>query len=235
MVDKALHFCQIKDKDLKNKKPTDNSMKNWSPFVFVEPSCGDGRILQQLIESIPLDTSQLHCILAYDIDNHLIARCKEKYKSSAEISVSIECTNFLELTHAKLQEDIHKIRHTTENFHVVFVGNPPYSSGAGSGSGINRNLPSQFILHSITSLGAIYVSLIVPKRCNKKGDVEETLKLLEKETKVAWTCDSHELENCLFTFQDDVVKQPSVLQCWSKSQTPTLEKKFYKCDYSTVK
>lgn len=221
-MDKALHFCQhfhrSEHADYSYTVPKDESIQEWSPFVFVEPSCGDGRILQQLVDGISSTfhtNRQRHCILAYDIDEHLIVQCKETFTSSAEISFSIQCNNFLELTGDKLKEEITRIRDTSDNFYLVFVGNPPYSSGCGSGSTISRDLPSQFMTHSIVNLRAAFVSFIVPKRCN--NEVKKTQKVLEKETQATWNCDSHELENSLFSFQGDVVKQPSVLQCWHKS------------------
>ena len=189
--------------------------REWSPIVFIEPSCGDGRILDQLVCNLASPThagQQNHLVLAYDIDDKLILQCKRKYKSNSKISVSVQCSNFLELTKEDVRSSIAQIRGTSDGISLVFIGNPPYSSGTGSGSEICRHLPWQFIIHSIVNIGANCVSYILPQRCNK--DIERMIIVLEKETNSKWLCDSHELEESMFSFEGDFVKQPSILQCW---------------------
>lgn len=172
-------------------------------------------MLQHLIHSLssrPLMKYQRHAVFAFDIDEHLVAECKENYKSSPSISISIQCDNFLDLSRRKLREEINRVRGTQDKFQLIFIGNPPYSNGLGNGATIIRDLPLQFITHSIVTLGSEFVSFIVPKRCNNK--IKDTQDFLEEATLTQWMCDSYNLEDSLFSFKGEVVKQPSVLQCW---------------------
>ena len=223
----ALSFCDMFYQSREGASPINTAIQEWSPIVFVEPCCGDGRIIQALVDS--LSSSQTngkrHCVLAYDIDENATAQCKvnvARHTYSTSVSISTQTCNFLELSRDELLSrvtELTQISNALDHFHFVFDGGPPYSSGAGSGASISRDLPSQFVMHSISNLGAEFVSFLVPRRCNNEiNDVEE---MLEKETETKWKCEPHELENSLFNFQGRIVTQPSVLQCWRKPPTLT--------------
>jgi len=70
-------------------------------LVFIEPSCGDGRIIKELISSLN-HVRNRYCVLGYDIDEIAIKSCQEKLLSRTRDENSnqlfLHCCNFLDLT-----------------------------------------------------------------------------------------------------------------------------------------
>jgi hypothetical protein len=108
--------------------------------------------------------------------------------------------------------------------HLVILGGPPYSSGLGCGSRIDRELPIHFIFHSIQDLGAEFVTFLLPIRCNKHvQQIKNRLnhRIISDELgdstgiHSSWICQAFNLDaDSLFYFQGTQVIQPSVIQCW---------------------
>eukprot|EP00979_Chaetoceros_neogracilis_P009708 scaffold2192_cov268-Chaetoceros_neogracile.AAC.110 len=170
--------------------------------VFVEPSCGDGRIVLELLHLLSTTENLTpFLILAYDIDENVIIQCRHNLAKakvpSQLLGMEIICCNFLEVSRDGLASQI--LSPKTKDFHLrlIFLGNPPYTSGAGSGKDINRHLPFEFITRCI-ELGADFVSFVVPERSTKT--VEDTRQSILRKTE-----------------QGQTVTQPSIIQCWSKA------------------
>ena len=189
-------------------------------LVFVEPSCGDGRIISELLHATKHLKADSIQILGYDIDPTAIERAKA---SLSESEVGLECKDFLSLSKRDLLSAIAtKSSTTTEaeassrkrrraddgNGKVIVVGGPPYTP---------KPLPQQFILHSIQELKAEIVVFILPKRCKKDADhLQQVLNSTTNEATSEWLYSNTELENIDFSFEQSTIQQPSVLQCWYK-------------------
>jgi hypothetical protein len=187
--------------------------------VFVEPSCGDGRILLELLHLLSTTENLTpFLILAYDIDENVIIQCRDNLAKakvpSQLLGMEIICCNFLEVSRDGLASQI--LSPKTKDFHLrlIFLGNPPYTSGAGSGKDINRHLPFEFITRCI-ELGADFVSFVVPERSTKT--VEDTRQSILRKSEQVWNCHAHKLDKSIFCFQGQTVTQPSIIQCWSKA------------------
>lgn len=187
--------------------------------VFVEPSCGDGRILLELLNLLSAtDNSTPFFILAFDIDENVVIQCRDnlsKVKTPCQlINMKIVRCDFLELTSDALASYIQPPITIDTSHHLVFLGNPPYTSGTGTGKDIKRNLPSEFIIHC-AELRAEFLSFVVPERSAKT--VDDTKQSLVEKTQHIWNCHSHNLDKSVFYFQGQQITQPSIIQCWSKA------------------
>lgn len=187
-----------------------------SQLVFVEPSCGDGRIISELLNTKKQLKADNVKILGYDIDPTAIERAKANLSGN---EVALECKDFLSLS----LEDLSNCTTTTDeetssrkrrrrassddNGKIVVVGGPPYTP---------KPLPQQFILHSIQQLQAELVVFILPERCRKDADhLQQKLNTnATNKSKRKWCYSNTELENIDFSFEDSTIQQPSVLQCW---------------------
>ena len=153
-------------------------------------------------------------LVGYDIDKHVIRQCREKLSNLDDnnIPVYLQCCNFLELSkdefvsHIQQESDISDLKKTK----IIFIGGPPYSSGVGNGETIDRDLPSQFVMHSIHNIGADFVSFILPIRCNNMvDDLQEQINSRCKNC--LWSCTINNLTSSEFLFINQVVTQPSVI------------------------
>jgi hypothetical protein len=110
-------------------------------FLFVEPSCGHGDIvlalMERLVQANILPT--LVTIVGYDIDPHAIATCRQhKEFCKREYFLDWRHQNFVETNRQSL---------LPHGFVTVCLGGPPYTTGAGSGQDMQRDLPTRFLLH----------------------------------------------------------------------------------------
>ena len=77
--------------------------------VFIEPSCGDGRVLERLMErllSSPSDMANVCCVLGFDIDDRAVHACQSRVHQSncaGTLPISIQQKDFLELTRLELR------------------------------------------------------------------------------------------------------------------------------------
>lgn len=191
-----------------------------SQLVVVEPSCGDGRIISELLNTKKQLKAENVKILGYDIDPTAIERAKANLSGD---DVALECKDFLSLS----LRDLCNCTNTTEeetssrkrrrrassddNRKIVVVGGPPYTP---------KPLPQQFILHSIQQLQAELVVFILPERCRKYADhLQQKLNTnATKQSKRKWCYSNSELKNIDFSFEGSTIQQPSVLQCWYKME-----------------
>lgn len=172
---------------------------NGSRVLFLEPSCGKGDIVKELVhqlDTIDAPQSQIS-ILCFDIDDNAVNACRRALESCR---YSIQCTtkNFLET----------KFRGLNDGSAAVFcLGGPPYTSGAGSRGNIRRDLPTQFIRHCTQEYNATAVCFLVPARYKSICHVEE-----------GYVAQMLELKSSTFYFQGKVpVTQPSIIQCYERT------------------
>ena len=190
-------------------------------LVFVEPSCGDGRIISELLNATKHIKANSIKILGYDIDPTAIERAKTSLSGS---EVALECKDFLSLskqellskialtssTHTEEEASSRKRRRADDddNGKVIIIGGPPYTP---------KPLPQQFILRSIQELKAEIVVFILPERCKRDADhLQQVLNSTTNEATSEWLYSNTELENIDFSFEESTIQQPSVLQCWYK-------------------
>lgn len=163
--------------------------------LFLEPSCGHGDIVQALIDELvrqQISSSNVK-IQGYDIDPNAIRTCKNRNVSS-DYEISWTCENFLES----------KCLHSQE-ITVVCFGGPPYTTGAGSSSDIQRDLPALFIRHCIDEWKASCIFFLMPDRYreNPKSAPPDRFQ-----------CENLDIQSSTFFFQGSIqVTQPSFLQC----------------------
>jgi len=185
-----------------------------SSLVFIEPSCGDGRILSKLLNATKqIDADSIN-ILGYDIDPTVIERAKAKLSG---FKVALECKDFLSLSRQDLlssisprtvtgEEASSRKRVRAEDRKVFVLGGPPYTP---------KPLPQQFILHSIQQHMAEIIVFILPERCKKDADhIQQILNSTRPDWAASWHYSHTELANIDFSFEQASVQQPSVLQCW---------------------
>jgi hypothetical protein len=175
-------------------------------IIFVEPSCGDGRLILELMgqHSPLLDNER---IIGYDIDPSAIERSIQNFSaastSSPESSKPVfKCCDFLTVTRTRLFLDLGVPKEI--NYTTVVFGGPPYTP---------KDLPEKFILHSIRELHAAVVVFLLPKRCRK--DAVRIQEVLDSNVdKRRWQYMNKDLANITFDFKGRHVFQPSVLQFW---------------------
>lgn len=190
-----------------------------SSFItFIEPSCGDGRIVSELLNATKQMEADSINIIGYDIDPTAIERANAKLSGS---EVVLECKDFLSLSRRDLLSAISPPTVTKEetqsrkrrwadddNGKIIVLGGPPYTP---------KPLPQQFILHSIQQLKAEIVVFILPERCKKDADRIQLIlnsTLSQGATRRSWIYSHTELANIDFSFEQTKIQQPSVLQCW---------------------
>ena len=194
--------------------------------VFLEPSCGDGRLITELIRKTS-ESCTPQCIIGYDIDPLAIKKSQSNLQGSS--GVVLRCRDFLSLDRKQLLSELSHfdansnknvtiprkrircdeskrgIAEICEQKNIIVIGGPPYSP---------KSLPEQFILHSIKELKAEVVVFILPQRCQRDADKIE--KFLNAHVDQQWSYVNKELRNSLFYFQDTIITQPSILQYWYK-------------------
>jgi hypothetical protein len=174
-------------------------MKNPSgSIVFLEPSCGDGRILRELLQTTKDFVGSNAAYVGIEIDPNAIEKSKQKLNGS---KVTLKCADYLSLLNREQLSP-----ECTDSSTLIALGGPPYSP---------HHLPERFILHSIIHMRAAIVVFILPQRLSR--DAEKIQKILNNhDISERWSFDNNYLENISFSFGEDTVPQPSILQSWYK-------------------
>lgn len=197
--------------------------------MFLEPSCGDGRLINELLRTTDRRTTPT-AILGCDIDPSAVEKAQHNLQGTGVI---IKCQDFLstdrqQLLLGAMESDTKnsplkrrrlvigdynfddRLAETIDDLKLVVIGGPPYTP---------KSLPEKFILHSVLTLGAEIVVFIVPERCRYEVDkIKKVLNANIAEGENRWYCICKDLQNSLFSFQDNVITQPSILQYWSKTK-----------------
>lgn len=175
-------------------------------IVFIEPSCGDGRIILGLLSNASFTTRNAS-IAGYDIDQSAIERSQQNLKSvKSDKSVVLRCSDFLTLTQQDMLHDLNLTKETSDVVTVV-LGGPPYTP---------KDLPEKFILHCIKVLHAEMIFFLLPKRCGKDGARVQEILNSSDEYVERWQFVNKELVNSTFDFEGRSVTQPSIMQYWYK-------------------
>lgn len=164
-------------------------------ITYLEPSCGHGQIIEALEEKVK---GEIHTktIIGCDLDDAAIHACRKKFKRPETKTVFIS-GDFLKTT--KHPSALGAV--------VVVIGGPPYTSGAGCGNDIKRDLPELFLQHCVNEWSAEFVAFILPERYRKNPLQAAN----NYETK------TYEMASSTFYFQGQrEVTQPSIIQCWRK-------------------
>ena len=181
-------------------------------LFFIEPSCGDGKILLELLKSQSPVLNNAR-IVGYDIDSSAIDRSIQNF-SGLELSANVKytptvrCSNFLTVSRQNLLQDLNASDES--NCVGVVLGGPPYTP---------KDLPGQFILHSIQKLHAEIVVFILPARCEKDAVRIQEILNRDAEDGKRWQFVNEELANINFDFEGSSVIQPSILQYWYLDET----------------
>lgn len=167
-------------------------------IVFLEPSCGHGDIVRQLLqdlESTNIVGDNFH-VVACDIDESAIQFCQEHTQQNDHV----------EWMHGDFLQTTPSGRHGSTT--RIVLGGPPYTSGAGSGSLVARDLPLAFFLHCANAWKAAFVAFILPVRYKTRP-----MQL------PGWTVETYALsESSTFFFRgQDGVIQPSIIQCYTRT------------------
>lgn len=182
-------------------------------IVFVEPSCGDGRIIMQLSNSLQSISAIDFFIVACDLDKQVLQKCQENL-SNLELFkegkiVLLNC-DYLQ-TSASYFMSHFNTGGKQQTMKMIVIGNPPYSSGVGDGQSIDRDLPKKFITHSV-GIGAVFVSFLLPQRYSR--EIESIKNQIAQNTNESWTCKYQVLEDSRFSFGGKLFHQPSIIQSW---------------------
>lgn len=223
VVDCAIELAKMA---VSRNKGGSNNRKSLS-IVFLEPSCGDGRILECLMEHLrmkSIDGACVGCVLGFDIDDRAVEACRTRmrqYRDAAGLPpVLVQQADFLKLTKGEVQQfvaDACKAQ-TNGNNVVICFGGPPYSLGPlmrDDGTGNNESsqrgldLPEQFLRRCIIELECRGISFLLPKRSGEDAE------LLVRDLP-SWKFHNTTLAESSFDFRGKVVTQPSVLQTWEK-------------------
>ena len=171
-----------------------------SSTVFVEPSCGDGRIISKILPLLNArDLSSK--VIGYDIDQNSINKAKETIRDER---VVLRCTDYLKNKRRSLENDAGM---PMPDFKCIVFGGPPYRQDDGF------DPCSQFVKHSIEELKADFVVFILPMRCKNADGLRE---IINKNVSECWDYDNSPLKDIEFHFQNTTVTQPSFLQVWRR-------------------
>jgi len=155
--------------------------------IFIEPSCGDGRILLELCNR------NYKCI-GIDIDDQILEKAKNTLKSfeSSDLLLELLCIDFLTLSKSQILPIL-------DNKNVIVIGNPPYRDTLG----IDQDYTMRFIMKCKEICSRI--AFILPSRAGK----DEFIDKLRQDFKIVEI--KEDLEG-KFEFMDTKeISQPSIM------------------------
>jgi hypothetical protein len=195
-----------------------------SRVTFLEPSCGHGDVLVPLVRALKEHEIPPHqvTILGYDIDGTAIDICRQRNEFRSGHCEYAAClrwnhADFLtsrrrDITHDASSSSSSSEESCRSSQHVTCcLGGPPYTTGAGNGSAIERDLPARFLRHCQEEWQADNVTFILPERYRHglAGKKEEE----EWETKVV------DLSSSTFFFRGkEQVTQPSIIRVYTRKR-----------------
>ena len=183
--------------------------------TVVEPSCGDGRLLQTLwghFQRRGRVTNEFNFLVGVDIDATVIDQAR---RSRQHLPASWKAMDFLKMRRSDLL-----VSHQSST--VLILGGPPYSAGAGSVAHCNaigneddvstimeRDLPLRFVQHAIQEIQAEVICFLMPERYRHSLPLQQ---LLEE---TGYDCSTQDCDS-LFHFrgQAEPIKQPSIIQIY---------------------
>lgn len=203
--------------------------------IFVEPSCGDGRLLVALAAR-PAVTAIVGC----ELDPGMASRALEACRSSSH---SRKCSVYSRDFLATTRLDLIPVERRGLNTDVVVCGGPPYTAGGGDGSLVSsgdpsadtgRDLPLQFIRHAACVLGARLIVYLLPPRCGEPAFIDRTkanflCKNGEALSHVGdeWNVVTLQAPNNEFDFCGRIIRQPSIIQIWRHNSSSTCNNSYH--------
>ena len=214
---------------------------NNDDVVFLEPSCGDGRLISKLLQSIsefkkPSSEKNKYNrfpyrVIGYDVDPIVIEKSRKNLHGT---DVILRCKDFLSLRKRQFLSETSHVDHSTnitnnklpqKKIRLDKPGTrfPDFCEKAklivfGGPPYTPKSLPERFILHSIQELHAEIVVFILPERCrNDAVKIQKILNSSELPCDKHWCYVTKDLTNSSFSFQHAIVTQPSILQYWHKN------------------
>jgi len=209
-----------------------------SNIIIIEPSCGDGRVLCQLMSHILEDErcrqEKIKCI-GFDIDTEAVVNAKTNL-NALSIPCSVHTADYLNIskeilfqsieidTNITPQQPIDKDSNSLPLFHhkIIVIGNPPYHN-IFSDLENDEDIIVQFILHSAHCLGADVIIFILPTRCERESMVNHISSLLNYPCTLRMDRNEFiwQMVNCIpadnnFEICGRVVHQSAVIQVWEK-------------------
>jgi hypothetical protein len=207
-------------------------------LVFVEPGCGHGEVIAALVKELDarsISPNQV-TIHGFDIDPNAIATCRQLNWVSSSASgvgdykVHFTCQDFLQTSSLPWLQQHHHQQQQRANLDgdheekmpgdqeddvvVVCLGSPPYTTGAGSGRDMRRDLPEQFVHHCIMEWKSQMISFILPRRYDGSNLQVPSIDFAEQTIELQAPSQ--------FFFQGSIsVMQPSIIKCFSKTRTTT--------------
>ena len=198
-----------------------------SEVVFIEPSCGDGRIIKAIRER-----SLQYRVIGCEIDGSLISNDLP----------GIFIGDFMLFERSSLDSMVM----SSDDHKLIVLGNPPYTEGGGYGlidqAGIpdqdtGRDLPFRFVLHSALDLRATKIAFIVPPRCSDPEYICRVKEAIECKNKSgpgfctciersrcngSWKVQTFQPPDTCFQFRGRIVRQPVIIQVWERTFTNDL-------------
>lgn len=169
--------------------------------AWLEPSCGDGRILSALLNA---GARHVH---GFELDEALCRRARDSVQAPEGAVCSIQQGDFLASRRSHHDQDL-----------LLVLGNPPF--GFKDDEGIREDLILSFYRHTAVEWKASVIAFIVPERCASPSFVVDTLKALSSgatQTSKHWRLAlSEPLDGFSFEFMTvHEFRQPSVLQLFT--------------------
>mmetsp|Transcript_25020 Transcript_25020/g.54857 ORF Transcript_25020/g.54857 Transcript_25020/m.54857 type:complete len:540 (-) Transcript_25020:34-1653(-) len=237
-------------------------------ILFIEPSCGHGDIIVALVKALKRHKipPQSVFIQGYDIDHCAIKTCRQrvefprstKFYTNGIIDgfdeddgywILWDCSSFFETARQKcissfdssyvnVVSNSKSERGEDKKMLVCCLGGPPYTTGQGSGSGIQRDLPTRFVQHCRNEWKADVITFLLPARYREEMQHNTTdctfasrttaiaastgqdvvtavnTSTISQETcRNTWFCETEELKASTFFFRGTTrVTQPSIIQ-----------------------
>lgn len=217
-----------------------------SPCIYVEPSCGDGRVMKALCRKLcslydsgvddicSVGAAIIGCVIGCEIDDAIASAAISAVVQQHPLNSHIFIQNFLSLTREDVCGACCRLNagsYASANADLVVLGNPPYTVGGGEGGGIvtagdagedtGRELPLQFLVHAATVLMARRIVFVLPQRCGCDVFIDRVKKLISTVTEgstpmYSWDVSNYPAPDAEFDFCDRIVRQVTIVQVWER-------------------
>ena len=188
--------------------------------VLVEPSFGDGRVLESMVAMAREEIAPPRVTRVVGVELDPVISSDVAQRLSKHESVKLFIQDFLTTTLESLG---------LENDVSVVVGSPPYTLGGGTGcltqegssdaGDVGRDLPLRFLVHSATELRPRWIIFLNPIRCQRPAFIARALELMNStNTQGEWRLTKSVEADDRFSFSGRSVTQPAVIQVFHWDQ-----------------
>eukprot|EP00602_Paraphysomonas_sp_CaronLab_P013116 CAMPEP_0185041728 /NCGR_PEP_ID=MMETSP1103-20130426/41400_1 /TAXON_ID=36769 /ORGANISM="Paraphysomonas bandaiensis, Strain Caron Lab Isolate" /LENGTH=351 /DNA_ID=CAMNT_0027581587 /DNA_START=58 /DNA_END=1110 /DNA_ORIENTATION=+ len=190
--------------------------------IFVEPSCGDGRVVVALAKC----TDSCY-VVGNDVDVIEASKAAEHAAREFPHKCHIRVSDYLSTNRDELLSHIPN----HEQKEVVVVANPPFTSGGGAGgfsaqgastNDIDRDYPLRFVCHSALEMKPTRMIFLNPARCAHENFLKRASDIINCHCdtmndkcvcmcgKYKWEVETTHPPNTVFEFCGRLVRQPVV-------------------------